>query len=282
MNTLEAKRVLETALICAQQPLPLRDMRSLFDDQVGSDTIRTLLDELVRDWEERGVELVALSTGWRFQSRPEMRVYLDRLHPEKPPRYSRATMETLAIIAYRQPVTRGDIEDIRGVTVSSQIVKQLEDRGWIEAIGYREAPGRPALYATTRQFLDDLGLASLDQLPSLDGAPSADALQAAGAEQPMLLPELATGQPPLPLEEEAAAGPAESIADARTEGVPQAVPEPLAEAATADEIVPPADAGTPDNPSDPAPEAAATLAPDEDADSLGPSADNDPGSAQHA
>ena len=282
MNTLEAKRVLETALICAQQPLPLRDMRSLFDDQVGSDTIRTLLDELVRDWEERGVELVALSTGWRFQSRPEMRVYLDRLHPEKPPRYSRATMETLAIIAYRQPVTRGDIEDIRGVTVSSQIVKQLEDRGWIEAIGYREAPGRPALYATTRQFLDDLGLASLDQLPSLDGAPSADALQAAGAEQPMLLPELATGQPPLPLEEETAAGPAESIADARTEGVPEAVPEPVADAATADEIVPPADAGTPDNPSDPAPEAAATLAPDEDADSLGPSADNDPGSAQHA
>ena len=282
MNTLEAKRVLETALICAQQPLPLRDMRSLFDDQVGSDTIRTLLDELVRDWEERGVELVALSTGWRFQSRPEMRVYLDRLHPEKPPRYSRATMETLAIIAYRQPVTRGDIEDIRGVTVSSQIVKQLEDRGWIEAIGYREAPGRPALYATTRQFLDDLGLASLDQLPSLDGAPSADALQAAGAEQPMLLPELATGQPPLPLEEEAAAGPAESIADARTERVPEAVPEPLADAATAEEIVPPADAGTPDNPSDPAPETAATLAPDEDADSLGPSADNDPGSAQHA
>ena len=282
MNTLEAKRVLETALICAQQPLPLRDMRSLFDDQVGSDTIRTLLDELVRDWEERGVELVALSTGWRFQSRPEMRVYLDRLHPEKPPRYSRATMETLAIIAYRQPVTRGDIEDIRGVTVSSQIVKQLEDRGWIEAIGYREAPGRPALYATTRQFLDDLGLASLDQLPSLDGAPSADALQAAGGEQPMLLPELATGQPPLPLEEEAAAAPAESIAEALTQGVPESAPAPVTEAATADDVVPRADAGTPDNPSDPAPEAAATPAPDEDADSLGQSADNDPGSAQHA
>ena len=129
MNTHEAKRVLETALICAQQPLPLRDMRSLFDDQVGADTLRTLLDELVRDWSGRGVELVALASGWRFQSRPEMREYLDRLHPEKPPRYSRAAMETLAIIAYRQPVTRGDIEDIRGVTVSSQIVKQLEDRG---------------------------------------------------------------------------------------------------------------------------------------------------------
>jgi segregation and condensation protein B len=128
-----------------------------------------LLDELSRDWEERGTELVALSSGWRFQSRPEMREYLDRLHPEKPPRYSRAALETLAIVAYRQPVTRGDIEDIRGVTVSSQIVKQLEDRGWIDAIGYRETPGRPALYATTRQFLDDLGLASLDQLPPLEG-----------------------------------------------------------------------------------------------------------------
>jgi segregation and condensation protein B len=282
MNTLEAKRVLETALICAQQPLPLRDMRSLFDDQVGSDTIRTLLDELVRDWEERGVELVALSTGWRFQSRPEMRVYLDRLHPEKPPRYSRATMETLAIIAYRQPVTRGDIEDIRGVTVSSQIVKQLEDRGWIEAIGYREAPGRPALYATTRQFLDDLGLASLDQLPSLDGAPSAEVLQAAGAEQPMLLPELATGQPPLPLDEEVAGAPAESLAELPTEAASEAVPESVAEALTADETVSSAEAGTPELQPDPAPDTAATLAPDEDADSLGQPADNDPGPAPHA
>ena len=170
MNTQDAKRVLETALICAQQPMPLRDMRTLFADEIGPDTLRSLLDELVRDWEGRGVELVPLSTGWRFQSRPEMREYLDRLNPEKPPKYSRAVMETLAIIAYRQPVTRGDIEDIRGVTVASQIVKQLEDRGWVEAIGYREAPGRPALLATTKQFLDDLGLASLEQLPLLDGA----------------------------------------------------------------------------------------------------------------
>lgn len=168
MNTQDAKRVLETALICAQQPLPLRDMRSLFDEQVGPDTLRLLLDELVRDWEDRGVELVALSTGWRFQSRPEMREYLDRLNPEKPPKYSRAVMETLAIIAYRQPVTRGDIENIRGVAVNSQILKQLEDRNWVEAVGYRETPGRPALYATTRQWLDDLGLASLEQLPPLD------------------------------------------------------------------------------------------------------------------
>ena len=169
MNTSDAKRVLETALICATAPMPLPDMRALFDGEVGSDTLKRLLGELVDDWHDRGVELVALASGWRFQSRPEMRTYLDRLHPEKPPRYSRAAMETLAIVAYRQPVTRGDIEDIRGVTVSSQIVKQLEDRGWIDAIGYREAPGRPALYATTRQFLDDLGLASLDQLPTIDG-----------------------------------------------------------------------------------------------------------------
>ena len=203
MNTHEAKRVLETALICAQQPLPLRDMRSLFDEQVGPDTLRTLLDELAQDWADRGVELVALASGWRFQSRPEMRTYLDRLHPEKPPRYSRAAMETLAIIAYRQPVTRGDIEDIRGVTVSSQIVKQLDDRGWIEAIGYREAPGRPALYATTRQFLDDLGLFSLDQLPVLDGPPTAAVFDLGSAGlplQPSLLGDDAPAQPELPLE----------------------------------------------------------------------------------
>ena len=187
MNTQEAKRVLETALICAQQPLPLREMRSLFDEQVGQDTLRTMLDELARDWQGRGVELVALASGWRFQSRPEMRQFLDRLHPEKPARYTRATMETLAIIAYRQPVTRGDIEDIRGVTVSGPIVKQLEERGWIEAIGYREAPGRPALYATTRQFLDDLGLASLDQLPVQDAPLTAAVFDPGSVGQPSLL-----------------------------------------------------------------------------------------------
>ena len=188
MNSLDAKRVLETALICASQPLPLRDMRVLFADELGPDTLRSLLDELTREWNGRGVELVALATGWRLQSRPEMREYLDRLNPEKPPKYSRAVMETLAIIAYRQPVTRGDIEDIRGVTVSSQIVKQLEDRGWVEAIGYRESPGRPALLATTRQFLDDLGLASLEQLPLLAGG-DADGERRIGAltEQPSLL-----------------------------------------------------------------------------------------------
>lgn len=168
MNMVDAKRILETALICAQQPLPVRVLRELFADAIGADTVKTLLAELQSEWTGRGVELVSVSSGWRFQSRPEMREYLDRLHPEKPPKYTRATLETLAIIAYRQPVTRGDMEDIRGVTISSLLIKQLEDRGWVEVIGHREAPGRPALFATTKQFLDDLGLASLDQLPLLE------------------------------------------------------------------------------------------------------------------
>ena len=174
MNTLEAKHVLEAALLCAQQPLQLRELKALFDDQADGDAVEAMLHELVREWEGRGVELVCLATGWRFQSRVEISNLLERLHPEKPARYSRAAMETLAIIAYKQPVTRGDIEDIRGVTVSGPIIKQLEDRGWIEAIGTREAPGRPALYATTRHFLDDLGLARLDQLPVLQGPPGAE------------------------------------------------------------------------------------------------------------
>lgn len=175
MNTQEAKRILETALICAPEPLPVRRLRALFDDALNADTLRSLLDELARDWAGRGVELVSVASGWRFQSRPEMHRYLERLNPDKPPRYSRAVLETLAIVAYRQPVTRGDIEEIRGVTVATPIIKQLEDRQWIEVIGHRDGPGRPALYATTRQFLDDLGLRSLDQLPELlaaDGAES--------------------------------------------------------------------------------------------------------------
>lgn len=169
MNTTDARRVLETALICAPQPLSLRELGVLFDMELAPDTIKSLLGDLMTEWTGKGVELVQVSTGWRFQSRPEMRAFLDRLHPEKPPRYTRAAMETLAIIAYRQPVTRGDMEDIRGVTINSLIIKQLEDRGWVEVIGHRETVGRPALFATTRQFLDDLGLASLDQLPALDG-----------------------------------------------------------------------------------------------------------------
>ena len=177
MNSAQAKRVLETALICSQQALQVRDLRALFNDVVGVETLKHLLLDLQLEWAQRGVELVQVASGWRFQSRPEMREFLDRLNPEKPPRYTRATMETLAIIAFRQPVTRGDMEDIRGVTINSMIIKQLEDRGWVEVIGHREAAGRPALFATTRQFLDDLGIASLDQLPSqIKGADATDLL----------------------------------------------------------------------------------------------------------
>ena len=168
MNSTDAKRILETALVCSPQALQLRDMRVLLDDTVGTDSIKSLLYELQCDWMGRGVELVTVASGWRFQSRPEMRVYLDRLYPEKPPRYTRATLETLAIIAYRQPVTRGDIEEIRGVTVNSLLLKQLEDRGWVESIGYRDVVGRPTLFATTKQFLDDLGLDAMNQLPLLE------------------------------------------------------------------------------------------------------------------
>jgi segregation and condensation protein B len=168
MNTVDAKRVLETALICAQQPLPLREMGILFNGTINLDSVKLLLEDLQNDWSGRGVELVQIATGWRFQSRPQMREYLDRLHPEKPPRYTRATLETLAIIAYRQPVTRGDMEDIRGVTINSLILKQLEDRGWVDVIGHRETVGKPALYATTKQFLDDLGVGSLNELPPMD------------------------------------------------------------------------------------------------------------------
>jgi segregation and condensation protein B len=182
MNTADAKRILETALICSTQPLPVRELRVLFDDELGADTIKSLLIELQEDWTQRGLELVSVGSGWRFQSRPEMRDHLDRLHPEKPPRYTRAALETLAIIAYRQPVTRGDMEDIRGVTINSQILKQLEDRNWVEVIGHRETVGRPALYATTRQFLDDLGLASLDQLPVIESPAQQNALLDAMAE----------------------------------------------------------------------------------------------------
>lgn len=176
MNTADAKRILETALICSTQPLPVRELRVLFEDELGADTIKALLIELQEDWAQRGLELVSVGSGWRFQSRPEMRDHLDRLHPEKPPRYTRAALETLAIIAYRQPVTRGDMEDIRGVTINSLILKQLEDRNWVEVIGHRETVGRPALFATTRQFLDDLGLASLDQLPVIDSPAQHNAL----------------------------------------------------------------------------------------------------------
>jgi len=167
MNTHEAKIVLETALLTAQQPLPLEQLRRLFTDELDDDTLRVLLQELQRDWKDRGVELVVLASGWRFQSTVAMRPILERMNPEKPPKYSRAVLETLAIIAYRQPVTRGDIEEVRGVTASAQVIRTLEERGWVETIGHREAPGRPGLLATTRAFLDDFGLRSLQELPPI-------------------------------------------------------------------------------------------------------------------
>src|SRR3954471_23173993 len=164
----EAKRILEAALLAAPEPLPLAELKRLFDNDVAPDTLKNLLVELQADWSGRAVELVCLASGWRFQTRLEFQPYLERLSPSKPPRYSRAVMETLAIIAYRQPVTRGDIENIRGVVVSSQIIQSLENRGWIDVVGHRETPGRPGLYATTRRFLDDLGLRSLQELPPLE------------------------------------------------------------------------------------------------------------------
>jgi len=179
MNTADVKRIIEAVLLCAQQPMPVAELRRMFteDVEIGADTLRALLEELRLDWQGRGIELVSLAGGWRFQSRPEVARFIEKLHPERPPRYSRAVLETLAIVAYRQPVTRGDIEEIRGVSVSSQIVKTLEDRGWIEVIGHKDVVGRPALFATTRQFLDDLGLRTLQELPSLDSdVPAADAI----------------------------------------------------------------------------------------------------------
>jgi len=167
-NPTEAKRILEAALLASQEPLSLADLRRLFDDQLGTDTLKNLLAELREEWSGRAVELASLASGWRFQTRPEFRPFAEKLQPEKPPRYSRAVMETLAIIAYRQPATRGDIEGIRGVTVSTQIIQTLESRGWIDTVGHRETPGRPALYATTKTFLDDLGLRSLQELPPLE------------------------------------------------------------------------------------------------------------------
>ena len=168
LNPTEAKRVIEGALLASQEPLSIGDLKRLFDEELGPDTLRRLLDDIRDEWNAKAVELVNTASGWRFQTRPDFRRFAERLNPEKPPRYSRAVMETLAIIAYRQPVTRGDIEDIRGVSVTAQIIQVLEARGWIDAVGHRETPGRPALYATTRAFLDDLGLRSLQELPPLE------------------------------------------------------------------------------------------------------------------
>jgi len=168
MELSTVKRILEAALFATREPLTAQDLKRMFDDDLSNDVLRKLLDEIREEWAERAVELVQLASGWRFRTRPEYAPYLERINPEKPPKYSRAVLETLAIIAYRQPVTRGDIEDIRGVTVNTQVIRTLEERGWIDAVGYRDTPGRPALYATTKQFLDDLGLRSISELPPLE------------------------------------------------------------------------------------------------------------------
>jgi segregation and condensation protein B len=196
----DAKRILEAALLASQEPMGIAELKRLFDGEVGADTLKALLAELAEEWSGRAVGLVSLASGWRFQTRPEFQPYIERLSPEKPPRYSRAVMETLAIIAYRQPVTRGDIENIRGVTVSTQIIQTLENRGWIDVVGHRETPGRPALYATTKRFLDDLGLRSLEELPPLEEIAKTLQLDA----QPSPVAEAAPQ--PQPEEEPAATG----------------------------------------------------------------------------
>jgi len=162
------KKLLEAALLVSPEPLPLSELKKLFDEELSSDALRRVLDDLRKDWQDRGIELTHVATGWRFRARPEYQSFIDRLNPQKPPRYSRAVLETLAIVAYRQPCTRGDIEEIRGVVVSANIIKSLEARGWIEVVGNKEVPGRPELFATTRAFLDDLNLSSLEELPPLD------------------------------------------------------------------------------------------------------------------
>lgn len=163
----EIKRILETVLLAGSGPMTLVELKRVFEVELSNDFLRRALEELRSDWQGKGVELVQLAEGWRFQTKADYQRYLDRLNPEKPPRYSRATLETLAVIAYRQPVTRGDVEEIRGVAVNTQIVRSLEERGWIEVIGHREVPGRPALFGTTKQFLSDLGLRALSELPAL-------------------------------------------------------------------------------------------------------------------
>ena len=168
MEPTTVKKVLEAALLAAREPLTPADLRQMFEEDLSTETLRKLLDELREEWQERGADLIHLASGWRFRTRAEYLPYLDRLNPEKPPRYSRAVLETLAIIAYRQPVTRGDIEEIRGVAVNANVIKALEERGWIDVVGHRDTPGRPALFATTRRFLDDLGLRSLSELPPLE------------------------------------------------------------------------------------------------------------------
>ncbi len=201
----ETKRILEAALLTASEPLGIADLKRLFDEELGAEVLKALLGELREEWSGRAVELTQLASGWRFQTRAEFRPYIERLFPEKPPRYSRAVMETLAIIAYRQPVTRGDIEDVRGVVVSTQIIQSLEARGWIDVVGHRETPGRPALYATTRKFLDDRGLRTLEELPPLEEI--AQTLQLEPTQPPAAETPAPAGDAETPAAEGAEAGP---------------------------------------------------------------------------
>ncbi len=194
LNPNEVKIVLETALLAAQEPIAIAELRKMFDEEIGVDTIRRLLEELRQAWKERGVELATTASGWRFQTRASYQKFLERIHPEKAPRYSRAVLETLAIVAYRQPVTRGDIEEVRGVTASAEVIGRLEERGWVEVIGHKEVPGRPALYATTKIFLDDLGLRSLQELPPLEAI--AKTLELTQTPPPVSQPEPASQPAP--------------------------------------------------------------------------------------
>ena len=202
-NNAEAKRILEAALLSAPEPLSLADMKRLFQGQVEPDALKSLLEELQKDWEGRAVELAQLASGWRFQTRPDFQPFIERLDPDASPRYSRAVLETLAIIAYRQPVTRGDIEGIRGVAVSAQIIQALENRGWIDVVGHRETPGRPELLATTKRFLDDLGLRSLEELPPLEEIARTVELAGAAGEQPAATTQPAANEPTAPAAEAA-------------------------------------------------------------------------------
>jgi segregation and condensation protein B len=195
------KTVLETALLTSAEPLPYAELKKLFDEELSTDTLRRVLEELRHDWQGRGVELVQVASGWRFRARPEYQKFIDRLNPQKPPRYSRAVLETLAIIAYRQPCTRGDIEEIRGVVVSSNIIRALEARGWIDVVGHKEVPGRPELFATTRMFLDDLNLGSLEELPPLDDLASLVDTTGAAAPQDRMAEEAHVVEEPQVIEE---------------------------------------------------------------------------------
>jgi len=219
----EVKLALEAALLAASEPLQPGDLKKLFEGRISADTLRILLEELRADWVDKSIELTMVANGWRFRVKPEYQKYIDRLNPEKPPRYSRAVMETLAIIAYRQPVTRGNIEDIRGVLVSPGILKALEERGWIDVVGHKDVPGRPALFATTKKFLDDLNLRSLEELPplhELQATLDMSALQAPLAAAPDLLGEaLDEARPETMAEPPAQPGPA-SLPDEQSDEVP--------------------------------------------------------------